>query len=104
MRIGTYAKKKSTFERYLDLIPAVEQRIALTKLGTSLHNLEIKQGRYVTLRVSPEQRVCGTWHVLDDGMHFVTKCRINACTIPFHSSRVIKSIQSTKILTCKTVW
>ena len=72
-------KKESTLERYLDLIPAVEQRSALTKLRTSLHNLEIKQGRYVTSRLRPGQRLCGTYHVIDDGMHFVTKSRNNAC-------------------------
>ena len=77
----TYASFKKDFisERYLDLIPAVKHRIALTKLRTSSHNLEIERGRYVRPRVSPEQRLCSTCHVIDDEIHFVTKCRINAC-------------------------
>ena len=80
-RMRTYASFKKDFmsERYLDLIPAVKHRIALTKLRTSSHNLEIERGRYVRPRVSPEQRLCSTCHVIDDEIHFVTKCRINAC-------------------------
>ena len=80
-RMGTYASFKKDFisERYLDLIPAVKHRIALTKLRTSSHNLEIGRGRYVRPRVSPEQRLCGTCHVIDDKIHFVTKFRVKAC-------------------------
>ena len=66
-------------ERNLDLIPAVKHRIALTKLRTSSHNLEIEGRRYVRPRVSPEQRLCSTCHVIDDEIHFVTMCHINAC-------------------------
>ena len=57
----------------------MKHRIALTKLRTSSHNLEIERGRYVRPRVSPEQRLCSTYHVIDDEIHFVTKCRINSC-------------------------
>ena len=60
-------------------MPAVKHRIAQTKLRTSSHNPEIERGRYVTPRVSPEQRLCGTCHVIDYEIHFVTKCRINVC-------------------------
>ena len=80
-RMRTYASFKKDFigERYLDLTPAVKHRIALTKLRTSSHNLEIERGRYRRPRVSPEQRLCSTCHVIDDEIHFVIKCRINAC-------------------------
>ena len=80
-RMRTYASFKKDFisERYLDLIPAVKHRIVLTELRTSSHNLEIERGCYVRPRVSPEQRLCSTCHVIDDEIHFVTKCRIIAC-------------------------
>ena len=66
-RMGTYVSFKKDFirERYLDLMPAVKHRIALTKLRASSHNLEIERRRYVTPRVSPEQRLCSTYHVME---------------------------------------
>ena len=45
----------------------------------SSHNLEIERGRYVRPRVKPEQRRCVVCNVMDDEIHFVTQCRINAC-------------------------
>ena len=75
-----YASYKTNFvtEKYLDLIPVVKHRVALTKLRTSSHNLEIERGRYVRPRVKPEQRRCVVCNVMDDEIHFVTRCRINA--------------------------
>ena len=80
-RMMTYASYKTNFvtEKYLDLIPVVKHRVALTKLRTSSHNLEIERGRYVRPRVKPEQRRCVVCNVMDDEIHFVTQCRINAC-------------------------
>ena len=80
-RMMTYASYKTNFvtEKYLDLIPVVKHRVALTKLRTSSHSLEIERGRYVRPRVKPEQRRCVVCNVMDDEIHFVTQCRINAC-------------------------
>ena len=55
-----------------------KHRVALTKLRTSSHNLEIERGRYVRPRVKPEQRRCVVCNVMDDEIHFVTQCHINA--------------------------
>ena len=79
-RMMTYAPYKTNFntEKYLDLIPVVKHRVSLTKLRTSSHNLEIGRGRYVRPRVKPEQRRCVVCNVMDDEIHFVTQCPINA--------------------------
>ena len=44
-RMMTYASYKTNFvtEKYLDLIPVVKHQVALTKLRTSSHNLEIER-------------------------------------------------------------
>ena len=59
-RMMIYASYKTNFvtEKYLDLIPVVKHQVALTKLRTSSHNLEIHRGRYVRPRVKTEQRRC----------------------------------------------
>ena len=77
--LKTYALYKSLYvtEAYLDLISNPKHRIALSKLRASSHNLEIERGRYTRPITNPEDRLCPVGHVVDNEIHFVTKCRIN---------------------------
>ena len=77
--LKTYALYKSQYvtEAYLDLISNLKHRIALSKLRASSHNLEIERGRYTRPITNLEDRLCPVCHVVDNEIHFVTKCRIN---------------------------
>ena len=70
--IETYALYKSQYvsEKYLD-------RIAVSKLRASSHNLEIERWRYTRPKVNPENRLCPLCYVVDNEIHFVVRCRIN---------------------------
>ena len=77
--LETYALYKSHYvtEAYLDLISNPKHRIAVSKLRASSHNLEIERGRYTRPITNLEERLCPVCHVVDNEIHFVTRCRIN---------------------------
>ena len=77
--IETYVlyKSQNVSEKYLDLISNPKNRIAISKLRTSSHNLEIERGRYTRPKVNPENRLCPLCYVVDNEIHFVVRCRIN---------------------------
>ena len=58
-------------ESYLGVIFIPRFRIALSKLKSCSHNLEIERGRYVRPKKNVDQRVCLLRNVLDDEIHFV---------------------------------
>ena len=65
-------KKQFKIESYLHHVTIVKNRVALTRLRVSSHNLEIEVGRYHISRVTPlHQRVCRTCQVFEDEIHFV---------------------------------
>ena len=77
--LKTYVSYKTEFrtESYLDCISAPRFRIALSKLRSTSHNLEIERGRYVRPKKDVDERVCLLCNVVDDEIHFVTNCCIN---------------------------
>ena len=77
--LKTYAMHKSQYvtEAYLDLISNPKHRIALSRLRASSHNLEIERGRYTRPITKPGERLCPVCHVVDNEIHFITRCRIN---------------------------
>ena len=77
--LETYALYKSHYvtEAYLDLISNPKHRVAGSKLRASSHNLEIERGRYTRPITNLEERLCPVCHVVDNEIHFVTRCRIN---------------------------
>ena len=77
--LKTYASYKCDFntESYLEVISVPKYRIALSKLRSSSHNLEIERGRYVRPKRILDERVCMLCKVVDDEIHFVTSCCIN---------------------------
>ena len=54
-----------------------KHRVALSKLRASSHNLEIEWGRYTRPILSADKRLCPVCQVVDNEIHFVTKCCIN---------------------------
>ena len=80
--LKTYAMHKSQYvtEAYLDLISNPKHRIALSRLRASSHNLEIERGRYTRPITKPGERLCPVCHVVDNEIHFITRCRINEST------------------------
>ena len=64
-------------ESYLDCISVPRFRIALSKLSSSSHSLEIEKERYVRPNKDVDERVCLLCNVRDDEIHFVTNCCIN---------------------------
>ena len=72
--LKTYAPYKCDFntESYLEVISVPKYRIALSKLRSSSHNLEIERGRYVRPKKILDERVCMLCKVVDDEIHFVT--------------------------------
>ena len=58
----------------MDLISNPKHRIAVSKLRASSHNLEIERGRYTRPITNLEERLCPVCHVVDNEIHFVTRC------------------------------
>ena len=75
----TYVSYKTEFrtESYLDCISVPRFSIALSKLRSSSHNLEIERGRYARPNKDVDERVCLLCNVVDDEIHFATNCCIN---------------------------
>ena len=77
VQLFLYSKLKTDIklEDYLKLTKKINNRQLLTKFRTSDHPLEIELGRYK--KIPRHQRLCKTWKVLDDEIHFFLQCQIN---------------------------
>ena len=74
-KLRTYGKFKTEpgFEKYLDNIQCVKERIALTKLRLSNHVLMIEKGRH--LNVDKNLRFCPFCPgIVEDEKHFIARC------------------------------
>ena len=71
--------KKTIFgtECYLKSISNPKLRIALSKLRTSSHDLEIERGRYVRPKLNVDERLCLSCNVVENEEHFVTAWKDN---------------------------
>jgi hypothetical protein len=56
--------------------PSERARLTLTRFRLSSHNLAIEKGRWT--RKPREERLCPTCNVVQDELHAVRECRINA--------------------------
>ena len=92
--LRTYSVFKSdiVLECHLNSVKDLRYRVAITKLRTSSHVLEIERGRYQKPKVPRDLRLCRTCNVAEDEDHFVTSCNIN------HGERsLLYSIMTNKI-------
>ena len=64
-----------SFKTYLDTVTEKKFRIALPRLRTSSHRLEVEAGRWVRpVRKSLNERLCTFCGVLQDEFHFILEC------------------------------
>ena len=92
--LRTYSVFKSDFvlECHLNSVKDLRYRVAITKLCTGSHVLEIERGRYQKPKVPRDLRLCRICNVVEDEEHFVTSCNIN------HGERsLLYSIMTNKI-------
>ena len=92
--LRTYSVFKSDFvlECHLNSVKDWRYRVAITKLRTSSHVLEIERGRYQKPKVPRDLRLWRICNVVEDEEHFVTSCNIN------HGERsLLYSIMTNKI-------
>ena len=77
--LRTYIKVKSSFEKepYLHLIKEQRYRVALSRLRTSSHTLEIERGRHNRPKKPIEARLCSMCNLVEDEQHFVCACLVN---------------------------
>ena len=65
-------------EAYLSNVIDSRYRIAITKIRTSSHKLEIERGRYAKPKIAAHLRNCNACYgLVEDEEHFVTSCKIN---------------------------
>ena len=62
---------------HLHLIKEQRYRIALSRLRTSSHTLEIERGRHDRPKKPIEARLCSTCSLVEDEQHFVCACLVN---------------------------
>ena len=77
--LRTYSVFKSdfVFECHLNSVKDLRYQVAITKLRTSSHVLEIERGRYQKLQIPRDLLLCRICNVVEDEEHFVTSCNIN---------------------------
>ena len=76
-KLRTYALFKSSFllEDYLTQVNITKHRIALTRLRTSCHCLQIERGRYKHPPQPSSERLCTECNMLEDEIHFLCVCK-----------------------------
>ena len=70
-------KSEFKFEPYLDPVKNPKYRIAVSKLRTSSHMLEIERRRHTRPVTPVENRRCPECNVLENELHFLLECTIN---------------------------
>ena len=76
--LRTYQLFKIDFEceSYLSLVKNSKYRIALSKLRTSCHSLEVERGLYTNPITPLERRLCFVCREIEDEIHFIMHCQL----------------------------
>ena len=69
-------KKRFGIETYLDEIKEQKYRIALSRLRTSSHILEIERGRHAKPKIPYDNRLCPKCNTVEDEKHFIIHCKM----------------------------
>ena len=74
--LRTYSRIKDSFytESYLKNVKDPRHRIAITKLRSSSHTLEVERGRHTKPKTPLEERICSVCQVVEDEQHFIMEC------------------------------
>ena len=74
-RASCYKNISFSFKTYLDTVTVKKFRIALSRLRTSSHRLEVEAGRWARqVRKPLNERLCTFCGVLEDEFHFILEC------------------------------
>ena len=76
--LRTYTMFKTEFgsEKYIEAISDCRYRIAMTKLRSSSHTLEVERGRYTKPKTNICERLCPVCNVIEDEIHFLANCKL----------------------------
>lgn len=76
--LRTYSLFKNEFglEKYLGAFSDCRYRIAMSKLRSSSHTLEIERGRYTKPKTDVCRRLCSVCNVIEDELHFLIHCKL----------------------------
>ena len=78
-KLRMYRTIKSGFGRepYIGLVNDARYRIAITKIRTSSHSLEVERGHHTNPKTPIQLRVCLLCKEVEDEKHFVLSCKKN---------------------------
>ena len=76
--LRTYTMFKTEFgsEKYIEDISDCRYRIAMTKLRSSSHTLEVERGRYTKPKTNICERLCPVCNVIEDEIYFLANCKL----------------------------
>ena len=76
--LRTYKMFKTEFgsEKYLEAISECHYRIAMTKLRSSSHTLDVERDRYTKPKTNICEWLCPACKIIDDEIHFLVNCKL----------------------------
>ena len=94
--LRTYTMFKTEFgsERYIEAISKCRHRIAITKLRSSSHALEVERGRYTKPNTNICERLCPVCNVIEDEINFLANCKLYAAERTNFFGKVTAQIQN----------
>ena len=76
LRIYTMFKTAFGYEKFLEAISDCRYCIAMTKLRSSSHTVEVERGRYAKPKTNICERLCPVCNVIKDEIHFLANCTL----------------------------
>ena len=99
--LRTYTMFKTEFgsEKYTEAISDCRYRIAMTKLRSSSHTLEVERGRYTNPKTNICERLCPVCNVIEDEIHFLANCKLYDAERTHFFGKVTAKIQNLHLTT-----
>ena len=94
--LRTYTMFKTEFgsEKYIEAISDCRYRIAMTKLRSSSHTLEVERGRYTKPKTNICERLCPVCNVIEYEIHFLANCKLYDAERTHFFGKVTAKIQN----------
>ena len=81
-------------EKYIEAISDCSYSIAMTKLRSSSHTLEVERGRYTKPKTNICERLCPVCNVIEDKIHFLANCKLYDAERTHFFGKVTAKIQN----------
>ena len=94
LRTDTMFKTEFGSEKYIEAISDCRYRIAMTKLRSSSHTLEVERGRYTKPKTNICERLCPVCNVIEDEIHFLANCKLYDAERTHFFGKVTAKIQN----------